>query len=317
MFERSEFLRLPLVPSNAACPQRSGGSTNPARLLFAYFLLAKQEKVSALPGAHPGNASIAKTPQQREKTKINPVNDILNISAYKFVPLPDAPALRDRLHEQAVALGLKGTVLLAEEGINLFLAGPGPAVRAFVAQLHEDPRLADLTPKESWSARQPFRKMLAKVKREIIRMNHPTIRPAAGRAPAVLAATVKRWLDQGHDDEGRPVVTLDTRNAFEVDHGTFEGAIDWRIHKFSEFPDAVQAHKAELEGKTVVSFCTGGIRCEKAAIVMQEAGLEHVYQLEGGILKYFEETGGAHYRGRCFVFDEREALGTDLCALKQ
>lgn len=245
------------------------------------------------------------------------MNDILNISAYKFVPLPDAPTLRERLHERALALGLKGTVLLAEEGINLFLAGPGPAVRAFVARLKEDPRLADLAPKESWSARQPFRKMLVKVKREIIRMNHPTIRPAAGRAPAVAAATVKRWLDQGHDDEGRPVVTLDTRNAFEVDHGSFEGAIDWRIPKFSDFPAAVQAHQAELAGKTVVSFCTGGIRCEKAAIYLQEAGLDHVYQLEGGILKYFEETGGAHYRGRCFVFDEREALGTDLCALKQ
>ncbi len=242
------------------------------------------------------------------------MNDILNISAYKFVPLPDAHALRDRLHEQAVALDLKGTVLLAEEGINLFLAGPGAAVREFVAELRQDPRLADLTPKESWSARQPFRKMLVKVKREIIRMNHPTIRPAAGRAPAVPAATVRRWLDQGHDDDGRPVVTLDTRNAFEIDHGTFEGAIDWRIQKFSDFPQALQAHQAELQGKTVVSFCTGGIRCEKAAIYMQESGLEHVYQLEGGILKYFEESGGAHFRGECFVFDEREALGADLQA---
>ncbi len=242
---------------------------------------------------------------------------ILNISAYKFVPLHDAPALRDRLHGQATALGLKGTILLAEEGINLFLAGPGDAVRAFVSGLQQDARLADLVPKESWSARQPFRKMLVKVKREIIRMNHPAIRPAAGRAPAVAAATVKRWLDQGHDDAGRPVVTLDTRNAFEVDHGSFEGAIDWRIHKFSDFPQALQAHRAELQGKTVVSFCTGGIRCEKAAILMQEAGLEHVYQLEGGILKYFEEAGGAHFRGNCFVFDQREALGHDLSACKE
>lgn len=242
------------------------------------------------------------------------MNDILNISAYKFVPLPDALELRQRLQERALALALKGTVLLAEEGINLFLAGPGPAVRAFVAELRQDPRLADLSPKESWSAHQPFRKMLVKVKREIIRMNHPTIRPAEGRAPAVPAATVKRWLDQGHDDEGRPVVTLDTRNAFEVDHGTFEGAIDWQIHKFSDFPQAVLEHRDELLGKTVVSFCTGGIRCEKAAIFMQDAGIDHVYQLEGGILKYFEETGGAHYRGNCFVFDEREALGADLRA---
>jgi UPF0176 protein len=242
------------------------------------------------------------------------VQTILNISAYKFVPLPDAPALRDQLHAQATALALRGTILLAEEGINLFLAGTEAAVRSFVTELRQDARLQDLVPKESWSERQPFRKMLVKVKREIIRMNHPTIRPAAGRAPAVPATTVKRWLDQGHDDEGRPVVTLDTRNAFEVDHGTFEGAIDWRIGKFSDFPAALLAHKDELAGKTVVSFCTGGIRCEKAAIYMQEAGIDHVYQLEGGILKYFEETGGAHYRGDCFVFDEREALGHDLTA---
>jgi len=242
------------------------------------------------------------------------VNTILNISAYKFVPLPDAPALRDTLHAWALALELKGTILLAVEGINLFLAGPASAVRGFVAQLHQDPRFADIAPKESWSASQPFKKMLVKVKNEIIRMDHPAIQPAAGRAPAGGASTVRRWLDQGVDDTGRPVVTLDTRNAFEVDHGTFVGAVDWRIDKFSEFPAALLAHQAELEGKTVVSFCTGGIRCEKAAILMREVGLEHVYQLEGGILKYFEETDGKHYQGSCFVFDERRTLEADLLA---
>ncbi len=240
------------------------------------------------------------------------VNTILNISAYKFVPLPDAEDLRVLLQARAQALALKGTILLAEEGINLFLAGPADAVRGFVAQLHHDARFADIAPKESWSASQPFRKMLVKVKGEIIRMNHPTIRPANGRAPAVAPATVRRWLEQGVDDNGRPVVTLDTRNDFEVDHGTFEGAIDWRITKFTEFPAALQAHKAELQDKTVVSFCTGGIRCEKAAILMREEGLPHVYQLEGGILKYFELTDGAHYHGGCFVFDERRVLDTGL-----
>lgn len=248
------------------------------------------------------------------------VNTILNISAYQFVTLPDAPALRDTLHQRALDLQLKGTILLAEEGINLFLAGPPEAVRGFVARLHEDPRFAGIAPKESWSATQPFKKMLVKVKREIIRMNHPTIRPdvagPAGRAPAVDAATLKRWLDQGHDDTGRPVVTLDTRNAFEVDQGTFDGAIDWRIDKFTEFPPALLAHKAELMDKTVVSFCTGGIRCEKAAIFMREAGLPHVLQLEGGILKYFEEVGGAHYTGGCFVFDARRALDSALSVVK-
>jgi UPF0176 protein len=237
---------------------------------------------------------------------------ILNISAYKFVPLPDAEALRDTLLARAMALQLKGTILLAEEGINLFLAGPAPAVQDFVAQLQQDTRFADLAPKESWSATQPFKKMLVKVKREIIRMDHPTIRPADGRAPAVTAATLSRWLDAGVDDAGRPVVLLDTRNGFEVDEGTFEGAIDWRLDKFSDFPQALLAHRAELQDKTVVSFCTGGIRCEKAAIFMREHDLPNTFQLEGGILKYFEETGGAHYRGNCFVFDERRTVDTQL-----
>ncbi|MDT7521661.1 sulfurtransferase [Rhodoferax sp. TBRC 17198] len=242
------------------------------------------------------------------------MNTVLNISTYKFVPLPDAAALREVLLGRAQALQLKGTILLAEEGINMFLAGPADDVRSFVTQLQQDPRFADIAPKESWSDTQPFKKMLVKVKGEIIRMNHPTIKPADGRAPAVAPATVKRWLDQGHDDNGRPVVTLDTRNDFEVDEGTFEGAIDWRITKFTEFPDAFRAHLDELKDKTVVSFCTGGIRCEKAAILMREEGLEHVYQLEGGILKYFEETDGSHYHGGCFVFDERRALSADLQA---
>lgn len=237
---------------------------------------------------------------------------VLNISAYKFVTLSDCDALRESMRSRAAAEGLKGTVLLAEEGINLFLAGSPEGVRAFVAALRADARFADLVPKESWSDAVPFRKLLVKIKREIIRMNHPTIRPEQGRAPAVTPATLARWLAQGRDDEGRPVVTLDTRNAFEVDAGAFEGALDWRLAKFSEFPEALRAHRDELAGKTVVSYCTGGIRCEKAAILMQREGVERVYQLEGGILRYFEETGGAHFRGACFVFDERELLDPSL-----
>jgi UPF0176 protein len=240
------------------------------------------------------------------------VNQILNISCYKFVALPDAQDLRQPCLDNALARQLKGTILIAEEGINFFLAGSADDVRGFVDWLRSDARWADLAPKESWSDTQPFKKMLVKVKNEIIRMNHPSIRPAEGRAPAVTPETAKRWLDQGHDDEGRPVVTLDTRNQFEVDAGTFKNTINWGITKFTEFPDALNAHKAELEDKTVISFCTGGIRCEKAAIYMRNAGLPHVYQLEGGILKYFEEVGNDHYQGGCFVFDERESLAPDL-----
>jgi UPF0176 protein len=240
------------------------------------------------------------------------VNAVLNISAYKFLHLPDTAALREKLHADALTRGLKGTVLLAEEGINLFLAGAPEAVRGWVAQLQSDPRFADVAPKESISDKVPFRRLLVKVKREIIRMNHPAIRPAQGRAPALPAPTLARWLEQGHDDDGRPVVMLDTRNGFEVDAGAFEDAIDWRLQKFSDFPAALQANLEQLQDKTVVSYCTGGIRCEKAALLMQEAGLAHVWQLEGGILKYFEETPAPRWRGACFVFDERVGLASDL-----
>jgi UPF0176 protein len=240
------------------------------------------------------------------------VNKVLNVSAYKFVPLPDAAQLREPLLARARSAGLKGTILLAGEGINLFLAGEPEALRAFLGELRRDPRLADLQGKESWSDAVPFRRMLVKHKREIIRMNHPAIRPDAGRAPALPARTLARWLDAGRDDAGRPLVLLDTRNAFEVEHGTFEGAVDWRLAKFSEFPQALREHACDLQGATVVSFCTGGIRCEKAALVLREAGLENVWQLEGGILKYFEEVGGKHFQGECFVFDERELLDPEL-----
>jgi UPF0176 protein len=237
---------------------------------------------------------------------------ILNIAAYKFVALDGLPELQASLADTLQARAIKGTVLLAEEGINLFLAGASDNLHDFLGGLRADARFTDLEVKESWSSAQPFRKLLVKIKPEIIRMNHPAIRPSAGRAPAVDARTLKRWLDSGQDDDGRPVVTLDTRNTYEVDAGTFRQAIDWRLEKFTEFPQALLDHRAQLQGKTVVSFCTGGIRCEKAAIYMQEAGLSHVYQLDGGILKYFEDCGRAHFDGECFVFDQRRGLDPAL-----
>jgi UPF0176 protein len=237
---------------------------------------------------------------------------VVNISCYKFVGLDDREALRADLKARCDALGLKGTLLLAPEGINVFLAGTRDAIDTIVAHLHADPRFADLAPKESLSAEPPFRKMRVRLKKEIITMKMPLVRPEAGRAPAVAAATLRRWLDRGCDDEGRPVVMLDTRNDYEVAAGTFAGAVDYGIGVFSEFPPRLAERVGDYAGKTVVSFCTGGIRCEKAAIHMQRIGVERVYQLEGGILKYFEEVGGAHYHGDCFVFDEREALAADL-----
>jgi len=245
------------------------------------------------------------------------MSSVVNIAAYKFVPLHDLQALRADVLAHARAAGLKGTVLLAEEGINLFLAGAGSEIDTLLHWLRADRCFADLEVKFSRSASVPFRKLLVKVKREIIRMDHPAIQPQAGRAPAVAPARLARWLEQGADDDGRPVVMLDTRNAFEVDAGTFDNAIDWRIERFTQFPAAVQAHRDSLRGKTIVSFCTGGIRCEKAALYMAEAGIEHVYQLDGGILKYFEETGGKGFNGRCFVFDERIALDPALAPMSE
>lgn len=232
----------------------------------------------------------------------------VNIAAYKFVNLNDTVELQPQFLTLCRQLELKGTILLSPEGINLFLASCREAIDQFLAWLRGDRRFADLELKESYSETQPFDRMLVKLKAEIITMKHPQIQPQLGRAPAIDASTVKRWLDCGHDDGGRPVVMLDTRNAFEVDVGSFVNTIDFRIGKFSEFPDVVAQHRQELAGKTVVTFCTGGIRCEKAAIHMRNSGFDSVYQLDGGILKYFEEVGGAHYQGECFVFDQRTAL---------
>ena len=238
----------------------------------------------------------------------------LNISAYRFVELDSPKALREQVLKRCVEAGLKGTVLIAPEGINLFLAGAEEPLREVLAWLAGDPRLAGLAVKQSWSDHQPFNRMLVKVKREIISMHQAQIRPAGQRAPTVTPQVLKRWLDAGHDDAGRPLALLDTRNGFEVDIGSFTGAINPRIGSFSEFPARVGALAQELSGRTVVTFCTGGIRCEKAVLYMQAQGFENVLQLDGGILKYFEQVGGAHYQGDCFVFDRRVALTPALDA---
>jgi len=239
-------------------------------------------------------------------------DQFVNIAAYKFITFEDLETIRPHYQERCLALGLKGTILLTPEGINMFLSGTREHIDTFLAWVRSDARFADLDVKESYSEEQSHKRMLVKIKKEIITMRMPLIKPELGRAPAVAPATLKRWLDQGHDDQGKPVVMVDTRNAFEVDVGTFDNTIDYRIEKFTEFPEVIAASKDALADKTVVTFCTGGIRCEKAAIHMQNIGYDSVYQLEGGILKYFEEVGGAHYTGDCFVFDYRTALTPQL-----
>jgi UPF0176 protein len=169
------------------------------------------------------------------------------------------------------------------------------------------PGLADIKPKESPSSHQPFKRMLVKVKKEIISFGIEGVDPVGKPAPKISAAQLKAWLD-----EGRPLVLLDTRNDYEVRLGTFKGALPAGVANFRDFPEAVRKLPAELKSQPVVMFCTGGIRCEKAGPFMEMEGYTNILQLDGGILKYFEEVGGAHYDGECFVFDNRVGVGPDL-----
>ena len=237
---------------------------------------------------------------------------ILNLAAYKFVRIDDVASLVATLRTRLGEAGLRGTVLVAPEGMNLFLAGDAAPMHVFVEWLTSDSRFADIALKWSESESVPFRKLLIKAKREIITFRKEGLDPLGARAPAVDPPTLARWIVQGHDDAGREIALVDTRNRQEVAYGSFERAITLPIDKFTDLPDALDAHREALRDKTVVSFCTGGIRCEKAAIWMQQAGYEHVLQLEGGILGYFEQVGGYGYRDRCFVFDERVALDPAL-----
>jgi UPF0176 protein len=236
----------------------------------------------------------------------------LNIAAYHFVEIADPQALRDRVRARCEALALKGTVLVAGEGINLFLAGDTDAVSAFLDELRADERFAAIAVKFSRSDAIPFQRLRVKLKKEIITFRKFDLQPGKERAPAVAPARLAKWLEQGRDDSGREVVLLDTRNDQEVMHGSFTNALTLPIAKFTELPEALEPHRDAFREKTIVSFCTGGIRCEKAALWMQNSGFENVLQLEGGILGYFEQVGAAHYEGGCFVFDERVALDADL-----
>jgi UPF0176 protein len=232
---------------------------------------------------------------------------ILNIAAYKFLPLADLRSLRVRLQTLCKDENLKGTVLLSPEGINLFVAGEAAGIEALLSELRSWPGLADLQPKVSETDHQPFRRMLVRLKKEIIAFGVEGIDPSRRTSPKLSAKELKRWLD-----EGRPVTLLDTRNDYEVKLGTFKNALPIGIDHFREFPEAVARLSPELKKQPIVMFCTGGIRCEKAGPFMEREGFESVYQLDGGILKYFEECGGEHYAGECFVFDQRVGLDPSL-----
>ena len=232
---------------------------------------------------------------------------VVNIAAYKFATLTGLALLRDELRALCKAVHIRGTILLSPEGINIFAAGRRESVDLLLARVGQISGLENLDVKESYSDDRPFSRMLVKIKREIIAFGVDGIDPRRHTSRRLSAEQLKQWLD-----ERRSVTLLDTRNNFEVQTGTFENAIAANIEDFRDFPAAVRQLPGELKHQPIVTFCTGGIRCEKAAPYLEAAGFTDVYQLDGGILKYFESCGGAHYQGQCFVFDKRVALDPDL-----
>ncbi len=240
----------------------------------------------------------------------------LTAALYKFVELPDFAALQPPLLACCEAHHVKGTLLLAPEGINGTIAGPEAGVRAVLAYLRADPRLAMLEHKEAWSEEIPFYRMKVRLKREIVTMGVPDVHPALTAGEYVKP---QGWNALLRDPS---VVLVDTRNSYEVSIGTFEGAINPETASFSELPGWVEREMlaggklAPVDGKNprVAMFCTGGIRCEKSTALMRSKGFDEVYHLQGGILKYLETVPEeqSRWQGECFVFDERVSVGHGL-----
>ena len=233
--------------------------------------------------------------------------DIVNIAGYRFIDMPDRDDLRQPFRDICQELELKGTILLAHEGINFFLAGSSDSIESFKSFLDSDERFTDIPLKVSYSDYQPFRRMNVRLKKEIISLGLNHIKPAELTGDEITPTAFKQMLDAGEE-----VIVLDTRNEYECRIGTFENALELDIRSFRDFPSAVSDLDVKLKDKPVVMFCTGGIRCEKASVVMMDAGFSNVMQLKGGILGYFEEVGGDYWNGDCFVFDRRVALNPQL-----
>jgi len=232
---------------------------------------------------------------------------IVNIAAYKFFRWDDLEPRRDELKSLCKQLALRGTILISGEGINLFLAGARESIDFFLTRIRSIPELVDIPVKESLTDYQPFNRMLVRIKREIIPVGAEGVQPMPDASPKISPEVLKQWLD-----EKRPIALLDTRNDYEVELGTFENAIDLNIKNFREFPKATATIPDEVKKQPVVMFCTGGIRCEKIGPYMKGLGFEEIYQLDGGILKYFEKCQQSHYNGDCFVFDQRVAVDPSL-----
>lgn len=229
---------------------------------------------------------------------------IVNIAGYHFVALENLPELKASLLSICLQNALRGTIILSEEGINIALAGESTGINHFKAHIANDEKWGNIQFNESLSEINPFKRMKIKIKTEVITMRRKEIKPEVNRAPTIQPSKLKEWLDSDKN-----LTLLDTRNDYEIKFGTFDRALDLQIKHFCELPeDEINLPK----DRPIVMFCTGGIRCEKAALYLAKEGYEEVYQLEGGILKYFAEVGGAHYRGDCYVFDERIAVNPKL-----
>ena len=232
---------------------------------------------------------------------------VFNIAGYRFIDLHDRDELRDPFMNRCTDLGLKGTILLSPNGINFFLAGSEESVSEFIQYLESDRRFSGIPIKFSRTDYQPFRRMLVKRKNEIISLGDSEIKPSEFTGPYIKPIEFKHLMDTEED-----ILVLDTRNDYETRIGSFEGSLELGISSFRDFPNAIASIPEEYKSKTVVMYCTGGIRCEKASAVMMNAGFEDVKQLEGGILGYFKECGGSYWDGDCFVFDQRVAVDSDL-----
>lgn len=224
----------------------------------------------------------------------------LNTAAYRFVEIEDPRALKSPLLERAGRLGLRGTILLSEEGVNLMLCGTPDAIGGMKATLDLYPAFAGMEYRDSPSGFLPFDRIKVRIRDEIITLGDDEIRPRQFTGPRIEPESLRRWLD-----EEREFTLLDTRNDYETLLGTFERALTLDIGSFREFPRAVTALDPGARTRPLVMFCTGGVRCEKASALMLKSGFREVYQLDGGILNYFARCGGAHWKGECFVFDQR------------
>ena len=234
-------------------------------------------------------------------------NTTVNIAGYKFQPLEDAADLISLYQNKCDELKLKGTMLISKNGINFSLAGTNQAIDKIIFFLEQDIRFLNIPLKVTYSKEQPFRKMKVRLKKEIISLGRKDINPLNLSGEKISPQDLKQLLDSKEE-----VLVLDTRNEYETRVGKFKNAIDLNLDTFRHFPNAIKSLPEDYKDKQIVMYCTGGIRCEKASAVMMKAGFTDVKQLEGGVLDYFKETGGAYWEGDCFVFDERVALDTEL-----